>query len=49
LYSHVDDFDLILERAQRAGVEKMIITGTDLVESRKAAAMTDKKEHGKHS
>ncbi|KAI8337509.1 hypothetical protein BC941DRAFT_425420 [Chlamydoabsidia padenii] len=42
---HQDDLDLVLERARKAGVEKMIITGTNLKESRKAIELTSKTEH----
>lgn len=36
---HDDDFDLMLQRAQDAGVHRMIITGTSLAQSVKAIAL----------
>ncbi|KAG0169775.1 TatD DNase [Apophysomyces sp. BC1034] len=39
-HAHADDFDLVLQRAKNAGVQKLIITGTNLQESREAMDMT---------
>jgi Tat protein secretion system quality control protein TatD with DNase activity len=46
--SITDDFDLVLERARKAGVERMIITGGSLSESKEALelAKNDRKGHG---
>ncbi|KAF7728699.1 TatD DNase [Apophysomyces ossiformis] len=39
---HADDLQLVIQRAKNAGVQKLIITGTNLEESREAAAETQK-------
>lgn len=36
---HEDDFEKVLERAFAAGVERMLVTGGDLEESRRAMAL----------
>ncbi|KAI8083087.1 uncharacterized protein BX664DRAFT_339790 [Halteromyces radiatus] len=42
---HQDDLELVLERAKKAGVERMIITGTNLADSKEAIEMATKPEH----
>jgi TatD DNase family protein len=39
---HVDDFDAVLARGKKAGMTTMLITGTNLSESREAVAMARK-------
>ncbi|ORY96633.1 hypothetical protein BCR43DRAFT_531207 [Syncephalastrum racemosum] len=39
--AHPDDLQLIMERAHKAGVQKMIITGTNLEDSREALELID--------
>ncbi|CAO3599160.1 unnamed protein product [Absidia cylindrospora] len=43
--AHQDDFELVLERAKKAGAEKLIITGTNLEDSLEAIQVTAKTEH----
>ncbi|KAI8329320.1 hypothetical protein BC941DRAFT_463755 [Chlamydoabsidia padenii] len=43
--AHEDDFDHVLERAKKAGVEKLIITGTNLADSKEAIEMTKQSVH----
>ncbi|KAJ2958779.1 hypothetical protein NQZ79_g5695 [Umbelopsis isabellina] len=38
---HADDFDLVLERARKAGVERMMITGGSLSESKEALELAE--------
>jgi Tat protein secretion system quality control protein TatD with DNase activity len=45
----LDDFELVLERAKKAGVEKLMITGTNLADSKEAIEMTKQSGHGKRS
>ncbi|SAM04075.1 hypothetical protein [Absidia glauca] len=47
--AHQDDFELVLERAKKAGVEKLIITGTNLADSKEAIEMTKQSGHGKRN
>lgn len=37
----LDDFDLVLERARKAGVERMVITGGSLSESKEALELAE--------
>lgn len=43
----IDDFELVLERAKKAGVERLIITGTNLADSKEAIEMTKQPGHSK--
>ncbi|KAL0079936.1 hypothetical protein F4703DRAFT_1871708 [Phycomyces blakesleeanus] len=45
-HAHSDDFKLILQRARDAGVQKLIITGTNLAESEEAVEETNKESQG---
>ncbi|KAI8064775.1 hypothetical protein BC940DRAFT_305351 [Gongronella butleri] len=38
--AHQDDLDLVLDRAKKAGVKHMIVTGTNLEDSKEAKALT---------
>ncbi|KAI8388485.1 uncharacterized protein BYT42DRAFT_592390 [Radiomyces spectabilis] len=42
---HADDTDLLLQRAIKAGVQKLIITGTNLAESKEAIEQIEQSEH----
>ncbi|ORX58212.1 Mg-dependent DNase [Hesseltinella vesiculosa] len=39
---HQGDLDLVIERAKNAGVQRMIVTGTNLDDGKEAVALTDK-------
>ncbi|KAH8550303.1 hypothetical protein BGW37DRAFT_498826 [Umbelopsis sp. PMI_123] len=43
--AHADDFDSVIERARKAGVERMIITGGSLSESAEALALAETDPH----
>lgn len=45
--SFLDDFHLVIERAKKANVKKMIITGTNLSESKEAVELISKPEYSK--
>lgn len=37
---HIDDFEHMLDRAKKTGIAKIIVTGTDLIESREALKLS---------
>jgi hypothetical protein len=41
LFGPLDDFDLVMERARKAGVERMMITGGSLSESKEALKLAE--------
>lgn len=43
---HTDDFALVLKRAREGGVEKIIITGTNLEESKEAIETIQNNDEG---
>ncbi|CAM0139857.1 unnamed protein product [Umbelopsis sp. WA50703] len=45
LFGPLDDFDLVMERARKAGVERMMITGGSLSESKEALKLAETDEH----
>jgi hypothetical protein len=46
--AHEDDFEEVIERARKARVKKMMVTGSDLEESKKAVELARKYRKYRH-